>query len=242
MRPNFNNMNNNYNINNMMRWLYVLSFIVQWSIISMILNLFTLGLIQIPLFIVFILDALSMIIIKQENKTLRKPSFILSKIWDIIEYITRGRQGNYNNTNNFINSIYNLSDKIRNTFQNISDKFQNIKNNINKTRQNNKKYNIERELNKFSPEIGDKITIESIKPGEKLEKKKFKYRDRAISYIKILESNGYADYTKYNINLNLSPAYIIINKERDLVDIDSNKIKLKHDTNDYHYVIDGWPQ
>ena len=88
MKFNVNNMEN-FDINKSMKILMFLSFVTQWSLLSMIINLFTMGIVSIPLFILLIIDAISMIFL--ENRTLKRPSFILSLIWDMIDYISNRR-------------------------------------------------------------------------------------------------------------------------------------------------------
>ena len=239
MRQNFNNFQN-YDINNMMKYLTIFSFIVQWSFLSMILNLFTMGIIRFPLFILFILDALTMISMK--NKTIKRPSFILSKIWNIIDFITlkRNNQVNTNQYNN--NSVVNTYDNVTSTFRNISNKINNTINNIRSWKINNKKYDKERKINKFPDKIGKKVIIEYISPDEKLKRKTFEYKDRAITYMKMLESNGYKNYSVYSVNPNIAPAYMIFNKDKDIVDLENMQIKLKKDDKNYKFVTDGWPK
>ena len=84
MKFNFNNMQD-FDMNKSMKYLIFLSFVTQWSFLSMIINLFTMGIIGIPLFILMILDALSML--HYEDKTIKRPSFILAKIWDVVDRI-----------------------------------------------------------------------------------------------------------------------------------------------------------
>ncbi|WP_455644884.1 hypothetical protein [Methanosphaera sp.] len=244
MKQTFNNMNPNMNINNILTIMYILSFLVQWSILRFIINLVTLWLFRPIVFIIFIIDAITIFTMK--NKTIKRPSFILSKIWNIIDYFIKPK---YNNQpNNFqenmqiLTKLGEIGTKITDTFNNIKTKLINFKDSLLNIRKEDNKYNTERKINKFSDEIGGKVTIEYIEPGEKLHKKTFKYKDRLTSYIRVLESNGYKDYTKYNINLDTAPAYIIINKNRDLVDIDENKIKLTHNTKDYSFILNEWPK
>ena len=54
MKFNFNNMQD-FDMNKSMKYLIFLSFVTQWSFLSMIINLFTMGIIGIPLFILMIL-------------------------------------------------------------------------------------------------------------------------------------------------------------------------------------------
>ena len=70
MQQNFNNINN-ININNLTKIRYIVSFMFQWSILSFILNLVTLWRFSLILFTIFILDALSMIIIKNKTETIK---------------------------------------------------------------------------------------------------------------------------------------------------------------------------
>lgn len=239
MKFDSNNMQN-MDINKMMKYLIFISFVTQWSLISMILNLFTMGMLRIPLFILLIIDALTMIVYKE--KTIKKPSLLLSKLWDIIEYI----QG-YNNNSSYAN--HNVSSSLANTANNLKyyinksrNKIKSIFNNIHNINMNHKKYDKEREINKFSSEIGKKITIEYTSQDNKLKKKTFEYRDRANTYINLLESRGYKNYTKYNLNPSESLTYIIFNKNRDIIDLDNNKIQIKKQDKDYKYVVDGWPK
>ncbi|MBO7719935.1 MAG: hypothetical protein J6S29_07280, partial [Methanosphaera sp.] len=69
---NYSNLGN-ININNVMNITYIFSFIFQWSLLSMIINLFTMGMIRRELFVIFLLDAVSMLFIKE--KSIIKPSF-----------------------------------------------------------------------------------------------------------------------------------------------------------------------
>ena len=239
MNLNFNDLQN-LDINKSMKLLIFISFVVQWSFLSMVINLFTLWLFRLPLFVIFILDALSMFIIK--NKTLKRPSFILSQIWNLIDVVLY-RNGNnysqgYRNDSGLSKTINNLSIKINKTINKIKKFFHNY----NEGKMDDKKYERERELNKFSNEIGKTITIEYTSTDNKLKKKKFEYKDRATTFINILESKGYKDYTKYNIDPTLSQAYIIFNKKKDLINVSENKIHLKHDDKDYKFVTDGWPK
>ncbi|OED30364.1 hypothetical protein [Methanosphaera sp. WGK6] len=244
MKQTFNNMNPNMNLNNILLVMYILSFLIQWSILRFILNLVTLWLFRPFIFVLFIIDAITIFLMK--NKTIKRPSFILSKIWDIIDYFIKpkynSQQNNFQENMIILTKLGEIGTKITNTFNNIKIKLINFKDNIINLRKENNKYNTERQINKFSNEIGSKVTIEYIEPGKKLHKKTFKYKDRLTSYIRVLESNGYKDYTKYNVNLDTAPAYIIINKNRDLVDIEKNIIKLNHNTTDYSFILNDWPK
>ena len=197
------------------------------------------GMISIPLFVLMIVDALTML--KFEDKTIKRPSFILSKIWDFIDMFKRQKKEPtlYRQEESSLLSSF---DNITSYFSNIGKKIKNLFNNLEEEKVNDKKYDTERKLNKFSDEIGEKITIEYTSPDKKLKKKTFEYKDRAITYIKMLESNGYKNYTKYNLNADTSSTYIILNKNKDIVDIEKNRIQLKHDDPDYKYVIRGWPK
>lgn len=233
MKFDYNNMQN-MDINKTMKYLIFISFAFQWSIISMILNLFTMGIIRIPLFILLIIDALTMITYKE--KSIKKPSYILAKLWNLIEYIQTGRLNrNYNSSGNAISNI-------NYQFINLKNKITDLINNLKDNKQKQKKYNMERELNKFNPEIGKKVIIEYTSENKKLEKKSFKYKDRAITHIKMLESKGYKNYTKYNLNPEESLTYMIYNKNRDIIDLENNTIQLKKDDKDYKFVTDGWPK
>lgn len=238
MKFDYNNLQN-MDINKMMKYLIFLSFVIQWSFISMIINLFTMGIIRIPLFVLLIIDALTMIVIK--DKTVKRPSFILSKLWDVIDYI-RGHRGtggyNAGGENFLVRGFNNISFHITNT----SNKIKKFINNMHDNKVNHEKYNKERELNKFNSEIGKKITIEYTSQDNKIKKKTFEYKDRANTYLKMLESQGYKNYTKYNLNPKQSKTYIIFNKNKDIIDIENNKIQIKKENKDYKYVTDGWPK
>lgn len=238
MKFNLNDMQN-FDINKSMKYIIFLSFVTQWSFLSMIINLFTLGIFRIPLFIIMIIDALTMI--RNDSKTIKRPSWILSRIWDLIDIFTNNRnsQGYYNSNKN--NSIYNAFNNISNNINNFSNKIKNIFNNLKEEKLSSKKYDKERELNKFSNEIGKKITVEYTSENNKLKKKSFKYKDRASTYINMLESKGYKNYTKYNLDATNSLTYIIFNKDKDIVDLTSNKIQLSHKNTEYKFVTDGWP-
>lgn len=238
MKQNFYN-NQNYDINNMMKYLTIISFIVQWSFLTMLLNLFTMGLVRFPLFIIFILDALSIFMIK--NKTIKRPSFILSKIWDLIDLITMKRNGqNLNNANT--NSLVNVHNSITNVIDKISKKIKNTTNNFDNLKKEDKKYEAQRELNKFPDSIGKKVIIEYISPGQKLKRKTFEYKDSAVTFIRTLESNSYKNYSIYSINTQLAPAYMIFNQNRDIVDLEKMKIKITSKDKNYKFVTDGWPK
>lgn len=230
MQQNFNNINN-ININNLTKILYIISFMFQWSILSFILNLVTLWRFSLILFTIFILDALSMIIIK--NKTIKGPSFITSKIWSLIDILTNNKY----NTN-----PYNTVNRVKNTYYSIKTKISGFFDNIINFKNEHFKYQTERKRNRFSKEVGKKIVVEQISPGKKLQKKSFKYKDRAMSYVNVLKENGYKDFTKYNINVNTGSAYLIVNKNRDIVDIENNSIQMSHDSKDYDMIVDNWPK
>lgn len=238
MRQDFNNFQN-FDINNMMKYLIIFSFVAQWSFLSMILNLFTMSMIRFPLFILFILDALSMFSIK--NKTIKRPSFILSKIWDLIDLITTRRRG-HNNTYSNTNSMVDTYNSLTNTITNITNKIKNVTNNLDNWKKDNKKYEAQRELNKFPDNIGKKVIIEYISPGEKLKRKTFEYKDSAITFIKMLESNSYKNYSLYTVNTQLAPAYQIFNQNRDVVDLENMKIKITKEHKNYKFVTEGWPK
>lgn len=238
MKFDYNNLQN-MDINKMMKYMIFLSFVTQWSFISMIINLFTMGIIRIPLFVLLIIDALTMITYKE--KTIKRPSYLLSKLWDFIEYIQGSRGMNSYNSRN-VNSLANTFSNINFHIKNTSNKIKNIFNNIHSVKINHRKYDKERELNKFSDEVGKKVTIEYTSHDNKLKKKSFEYKDRANTYIKMLESQGYKNYTKYNLDPKQSQTYIIFNKNKDIIDIEHNKIQLKKEDKDYKYVIDGWPK
>lgn len=63
-----------------------------------------------------------------------------------------------------------------------------------------------------------------------------------MSYVNVLKENGYKDFTKYNINVNTGSAYLIVNKNRDIVDIENNSIQMSHDSKDYDMIVDNWPK
>lgn len=239
MKFNLNNMQN-FDMNKTMKYLIFLSFVTQWSFLSMIINLFTMGIIGIPLFIVMILDALTMI--KFEDKTIKRPSFILSKIWDILDRLSNKDNKNYNNNTNNFSSFYRGIENISKTFNGLRNKINNLINNFDEDESRNNKYYKERELNKFSDEIGKKITIEYTSEDNNLKKKTFQYKDRATTFIKMLESNGYKDYTKYNVDPKNSLTYIIFNKNKDIVNVFENKIQTKHDDKNYKIITEGWPK
>lgn len=239
MKFNLNNMQN-FDMNKTMKYLIFLSFVTQWSFLSMIINLFTMGIIGIPLFIVMILDALTMI--KFEDKTIKRPSFILSKIWDILDRLSNKDNKNYNNNTNNFSSFYRGIGNISKTFNGLRNKINNLINNFDEDESRNNKYYKERELNKFSDEIGKKIIIEYTSEDNNLKKKTFQYKDRATTFIKMLESNGYKDYTKYNVDPKNSLTYIIFNKNKDIVNVFENKIQTKHDDKNYKIITEGWPK
>lgn len=239
MKFNLNNMQN-FDMNKTMKYLIFLSFVTQWSFLSMIINLFTMGIIGIPLFIVMILDALTMI--KFEDKTIKRPSFILSKIWDILDRLSNKDNKNYNNNTINFSSFYRGIGNISKTFNGLRNKINNLINNFDEDESRNNKYYKERELNKFSDEIGKKITIEYTSEDNNLKKKTFQYKDRATTFIKMLESNGYKDYTKYNVDPKNSLTYIIFNKNKDIVNVFKNKIQTKHDDKNYKIITEGWPK
>ena len=238
MKFNLNDMQN-FDINKSMKYLIFLSFVTQWSFLSMVVNLFTMGIIRLPLFILLIIDALTMI--NLENRTIKRPSYILATIWDLVDVVTNRR--NNNNFDNYTSnsSLVNTLDTVYQSFNNNMNKIRNIFNNFKDEKKTNNKYNKERELNKFSDEIGKNITIEYTSPDNKLKKKSFEYKDRASTYINMLESEGYKNYTKYNLDPNNSLTYIIFNKNRDIVDLSANKIQLKHDDENYKLITEGWP-
>ncbi len=238
MKFDYNNMQN-MDINNMMKYIVFISFVAQWSIISMILNLFTMGILRLPLFVLLIADALTMI--KLKNKTIKRPSFLLSKMWDVIEFFQH-RKSNESYHGGNSSSSSSIVSTISNHFTSIKDKIRNIFNNFNSSNNQDKKYNTERELNKFNAEIGKKITIEYTSEDNKLKKKDFKYKDRATTYIKMLEAKGYKNYTKYNLNPQQSLTYIIFNKNKDIIDIENNRIQTKKEDKDYKFITDGWPK
>jgi len=236
---NFQNMNfQNFNINGMMKMIYIISFIFQWSILSMIINLFTLGIIRIPLFLIFILDAISMLIIK--NKSIKAPSFILQQLHKLISRIFgsdyASPQNMYRHANNINTHVNTASDKIHNT----KDKFNNFIQNMNNKIRKDNKYKQERQLNKFSQEVGKKVTVQSISEG-KITSKSFKYKDRTLSYIHTLEANGYKNYTHYNLDIKQAKAYIILNNNNDIIDVENNKIKCAKNDKNYKFLINQWP-
>lgn len=235
-RNNYSNLGN-LNLNNIMTATYIFSFIFQWSILSMIINLFTMGMIRRELFILFILDAISMLIIK--DKTMIKPSFILTQLWNLISILFKTDKVNTNNPLEILMMLSNVKNKISNAFHSIKNKFNNVKNSITSVERENRKYEKTRDLNKFNDEIGSKVTVESVSDG-KYDKKTFKYKDRTQSYVHMLEANGYKNYRKYSINPEHGKSYIIINKNKDIIDIENNRIDIKHDHPDYKFIIDGW--
>lgn len=239
MRFNLNNMQN-FDINKSMKYLIFLSFVTQWSFLSMIINLFTMGIIGIPLFILMILDALTML--KFEDKTIKRPSFILSKLWDVIDGISNPRGTNNRNYQNSFSSLFKTFEKVSHKLDDITNIIKNLINNFDDDESTDNKYYKERELNKFSPEIGETITIEYTSQDNILKKKSFLYKDRATTFIKMLESNGYKNYSKYNIDPNSGLTYIVFNKDKDIVDVFTNKILIRHDENNYKIITEGWPE
>ncbi|HIH36154.1 MAG TPA: hypothetical protein HA255_06865, partial [Methanosphaera sp.] len=127
-------------------------------------------------------------------------------------------------------------------FNGLRNKINNLINNFDDDESRNNKYYKERELNKFSDEIGKKIIIEYTSEDNNLKKKTFQYKDRATTFIKMLESNGYKDYTKYNVDPKNSLTYIIFNKNKDIVNVFENKIQTKHDDKNYKIITEGWPK
>lgn len=195
------------------------------------------GMIRLPLFIVFIADALSMLLVK--DKTIIKPSFLLTQLWNLISIIFKTDTPNTKNPIEIMMKASNFRNKLASSFSNIKNKFNNTKNSINDADREKRKYEKTRKLNRFNDEIGNKVTVESVVNG-KYDKKTFKYKDRTQSYVHMLEVNGYKNYTKYNLNPDNSKSYIILNKKKDIIDIENNKIELKHDHPDYKFIIDGW--
>ncbi|MBR3213396.1 MAG: hypothetical protein IKF79_02665 [Methanosphaera sp.] len=236
MQSNYSNLGN-ININNILNVTYIISFIFQWSLLSMIINLFTMGMIRRELFVIFILDAISMLIIK--DKSIIKPSFILTQLWNLISFIFKTDKVNTNNPIEIIMMLSNARTKISDSIKTLKDKITNVKHSINSVERENRKYEKTRNLNKFSDEIGSKVTVESVSNGE-YDKKTFKYKDRTQSYVHMLEANGYKNYRQYSLNPQISKSYIIINKNKDLIDIENNRIDIKHDHPDYKFIIDGW--
>lgn len=234
-----NKYNNTPNMNMMeiLKYLHIISFIIQWSILSMILNLLTLGMIRIPLFILFVADALTMI--NKKDKTLKKPSLILSKLWDLLEYLHLNQA---NNDNNLTYTLNNTVTKIAGLIEGIKTEITRFIDNFTQKKREDKKYEKEREINKFNPEIGEKVIIEYTSPNDKPKKKTFKYRDYALSFIDVLEKNGYKNYTKYNINPQQAQAYIITNKKHDIVDLENNKIQTRKEDNEYKIIMEDWPR
>lgn len=239
MQQNFNNLNN-FNMNNIFKIMFIVSFMLQWSILSFILNLVTLWFFRIPLFLIFILDALSMLII--QNKTLKRPSFVLSKIWDLLEFLHIGKKGYNPNIYDVSQKVGNSSNKIKHFTYNLNTKINNFKESIFSFKKDHFKYKTERNRNKFSPEIGNKVIVEQIIPGKKIQKKSFKYKDRAASYINVLKENGYKDFTKYNLDVNTCNAYLVVNKKRDIIDVENNSIALSHESKDYNIIVGNWPK
>lgn len=135
--------------------------------------------------------------------------------------------------------LSNARTKISNSFNSIKDELTKMKNSITHVKRENRKYEKTRNLNKFSDEIGSKVTVESVIDGE-YDKKTFKYKDRTQSYVHMLEANGYKNYRQYSLDPKNSKSYIIINKNKDLIDIENNRIDIKHDHPDYKFIIDGW--
>ena len=240
MRFNLNDMQN-IDINKSMKYLIFLSFVTQWSFLSMIVNLFTMGIIGIPLFILMILDALTML--KFEDKTIKRPSFVLTKIWDVIDAISNKK--NMNNQTYYqkgSSSIIRIFDKISSKLDDVTNIIKNLINNFDKDEVTNNKYYKERELNKFSNEIGEKIIIEYTSQENILKKKSFIYKDRATTFINMLESNGYKNYSKYNVDPENGLTYLVFNKNRDIVDVFTNKIQIEHDDKNYKIITEGWPE
>ncbi len=237
MSNDYNNMYSNFNrVSRYAKYLYIISFVIQWSILMMILNIVTLYLLRIPLFILFIIDALTMI--HRPQKSIRRPSYILTHIWNFIDSISDPQS----RTHDVLMTIESYIRKFCYRIENIYARIRNALNNFRLNQNKEQKYNRERDLNKFSSKIGSKVTVESIKPGGKIEKKSFKYKDRAISYVNLLKSNGYKDYTQYNVDLNQSPAYIVVNKNRDLIDLELEDVKMFSTDKHYNLVVDGWPK
>ena len=238
MKDNFNNFQN-MDLKNIMRIMMFLSFVVQWSLISMILNLFTMGLLRFPLFIVMLLDFVSMLFIS--NKSIKKPSFILSAIWNSIDCLGNSG-GSSTRENSTYHGFYNVLDSVTIFLKKRYSKIKNTLQNIRTLRINHRKYDKEREINKFDSKLGKKITIEYTSQDEKLKKKTFEYKDRAITYLKMLEANGYKNYTKYNLDINNSSAYIIFNEKKDVIDLENNTIQITQKNKDYKHVTNGWPK
>lgn len=229
---NQNDMQSNFtNYSKMFKWIYIISFIFQWSILSMILNLVTLGKFRLLVFVLFLADAFSMI--NKSDKTFKCPSFILSKLWVLIDRI---------DFNNLSYKIKQLTDSIQNSYQNLKFRFKQMQTNMQNKYHHESKYKKERNQNKFADSIGDKVIIEYINSDKKLKRKSFKYRDRALSFIHVLQMDGFRDFTSYNLNLDSTPAYIVVNKKRDFVDLESNSVKLYHNDNDYKFVAGDWPK
>lgn len=238
MQRNFNDLNN-LNMNNIFKIMFILSFMLQWSVLSFILNLVTLWFFRIPLFLIFILDALSMLIIK--NKTLKRPSFVLNVIWNLLEFLHIGKKGYNPGIYDVYQKTGNFSNKIKHFTYNINTKINNFRESIFSFRKDHFKYRTERNRNKFSSEIGNRVIVEQITPGKKIQKKNFKYKDRAASYIHVLKENGYRDFTKYNLDVNTCNAYLVVNKNRDIIDVENNSIAISHESGDYKLIVGNWP-
>lgn len=142
----------------------------------------------------------------------------------------------YQHASNMNNHINNFTDKIHN----VHGKIDNFINNMNNKLRKDKKYKQERQNNKFNPEIGKKVIVESISDGKKT-KKTFKYKDRTLTYIHTLEANGYKNYTHYNLDLKYAKAYIILNDNKDIIDVENNKIKCAKNDKNYNFLINQWP-
>ncbi|MDO5825862.1 MAG: hypothetical protein Q4Q22_05740 [Methanosphaera sp.] len=235
-QSNYSNLGN-LNVNNITNVIYIFSFIFQWSMISMILNLFTMGMIRRELFVLFLLDAISMLAIK--DKTIIKPSFLLTQLWNLVSLVFNSDKLNTNNPLEILMMLSTFRNKISNAFNDLKFKFTNVKKSINTVERENRKYEKTRNLNKFNEEIGNKVTVESVSNG-KYDKKTFEYKDRTQSYVHMLEANGYKNYRNYGLDPQNSKSYIIINKNKDIIDVENNKIDIKHDHPDYKFVIDGW--
>lgn len=229
------NQANNSNFMKMSKWMYIISFIFQWSILSMIINLFTLGIFRYLVFILFIFDGISMIV--KKNKTIKAPSFILSKIWYILDHIN---MGNFMYKTSYYTHVF--VDKITGVYNTLKNKISNLNQIFTRQKQRSNKYKKERNFNKFSDEIGRKVIVSYVDDNGNCGRKEFKYKDRLNSYLKMLNDDGYKDFTQYNVNPKLTPSYVVLTSHGDLVDVENNSVKLSRKSSDYKFIMDSWPR
>jgi hypothetical protein len=143
---------------------------------------------------------------------------------------------------NSSSSIIRIFDKIFSKLDDVTNIIKNLINNFDEDEATNNKYYKERELNRFSDEIGEEIIIEYTSQENILKKKSFIYKDRATTFINMLESNGYKNYSKYNVNPENGLTYLVFNKNKDIVDVFTNKIQIEHDDKNYKIITEGWPE